>query len=418
MPIVEEAEEPSFAGWLGCLLECSPFSDPTTDGLVDQNACGFLSLMTTSLGVVPLVQRFQNNPDLTPLREAFVHRRSSVRILVVDDYEPWRRWVCSELRKRQIHVVGEASDGLEALRKAQALEPTVILLDIGLPELNGIEAATRIRQSAPAAKIIFLTREDDADVVKHALSTGAKGYVLKEEARTELLCAVEAVVEGKRFVSSRLAIETEINPRLTTCSKSAIGFAIFNDQRRFLMANSAVVAMHNGIPAEAFAGSTIRDIVGDEASGPEARLDRLSVSGETPAIEVSIKLPLRAELAYFIEKNFVISRKSGKVVQIASLALEVTANRKLENLFQKLASKRLSAKEENERLARALRQSINEYHAALAANFDSFRDYESEPEKIPELLAQSVEFVDTPLRKLAEVTARCFGVQRHRQNLS
>jgi len=98
-----------------------------------------------------------------------------VRVLVVDDYAPWRHWVCAELREHQKQVVGEASDGLEAVKMAQALEPTVILLDIGLPKLNGIEAAKRINQSTPGTKIIFLTKENDADIVKHALSTGAKG---------------------------------------------------------------------------------------------------------------------------------------------------------------------------------------------------------------------------------------------------
>jgi CheY-like chemotaxis protein len=338
-----------------------------------------------------------------------------VRVLVVDDYAPWRHWVCAELREHQKQVVGEASDGLEAVKMAQALEPTVILLDIGLPKLNGIEAAKRINQSTPGTKIIFLTKENDADIVKHALSTGAKGYVLKEEARADLLSAIEAVLHGERFISGGLAIEPEIEAQVPIFSKvSTIGLAIVDDQRRFRMANDALVAMHNGVPTEAFVGSTIRDIVGEAASGPEARLDRLSLSGETPAIEVTVKLPLRAELPYFIEKNFVSQRKSGKVVQIASLALDVTATRKLEDLFQKPTSKRLFAKEEHQRLAQELHESINEYHAALATNLDRFSRYESQPEKIPELLAQSADFVDASMRKLVAATARCFPKdQRH-----
>ena len=132
---------------------------------------------------------------------------ASVRVLVVDDYEPWRRWVCSELgTQRQLQLVGEASDGLEAVRKAHELKPDLVLVDIGLPKLNGLDVASRIAQSNHDAKIVFLTNERETELVKQALSNGAKGYVLKENA-TELLAAVAAVLQGGRFVSSGLAIE-------------------------------------------------------------------------------------------------------------------------------------------------------------------------------------------------------------------
>ena len=83
---------------------------------------------------------------------------SSIRVLVVDDYEPFRRFVCSTLESRpDLRVVGEASDGLEAVEKAQALKPDLILLDIGLPSLNGIEAAHRISRLIPTATILFVS---------------------------------------------------------------------------------------------------------------------------------------------------------------------------------------------------------------------------------------------------------------------
>src|ERR1700730_19303197 len=90
---------------------------------------------------------------------------SSVGVLVVDDHKSFRRFVCSTLGQTpDLQVIGEASDGLEAVQKAQELQPELIVLDIGLPTLNGIEAARRIRKLAPESKIIFLSQESSADV--------------------------------------------------------------------------------------------------------------------------------------------------------------------------------------------------------------------------------------------------------------
>jgi DNA-binding NarL/FixJ family response regulator len=127
----------------------------------------------------------------------------SIRVLVVEDYKPWRDYICSLLlTKPEFRVVSDLADGLEAVQKAKELKPDLILLDVGLPSLNGIEAAKRIRQVAPDAKIIFLTYNRDRDVIRAALSAGAQGYVLKTDAECELFTAVEAVLGGDDFVSS------------------------------------------------------------------------------------------------------------------------------------------------------------------------------------------------------------------------
>jgi DNA-binding NarL/FixJ family response regulator len=126
-------------------------------------------------------------------------------VLVVEDFIPFRRFVCSALEKRgDLHVICEASDGLEAVHKAEELKPDLILLDVGLPTLNGIDAAREIRKLAPESKIIFLTQECSAEVVQAALNLGARGYVLKTTAGSELLVAVEAVLRGDQFVSGGL----------------------------------------------------------------------------------------------------------------------------------------------------------------------------------------------------------------------
>jgi two-component system nitrate/nitrite response regulator NarL len=123
--------------------------------------------------------------------------------LVVDDYKPFRQFVCLRLESRpDLQVIGEASDGLEAVEKAQALKPDLILLDIGLPSLNGIDAAHRISLLIPTATILFVSQISDADVVEGALSNGAKGYVWKQDAAIDLLPAVDAVLRGAGFVSS------------------------------------------------------------------------------------------------------------------------------------------------------------------------------------------------------------------------
>ncbi len=128
---------------------------------------------------------------------------STVRVLVVDDYEPFRRFVRSTLKKGpDWQVIGEASDGLEAVQKAEELRPDLIVLDIGLPKLDGIEAARRIRKISPESKILVLTQESSADVVQEVLSLGILGYVVKAKAGGDLLAAVEAVLLGKHFVSS------------------------------------------------------------------------------------------------------------------------------------------------------------------------------------------------------------------------
>jgi DNA-binding NarL/FixJ family response regulator len=124
---------------------------------------------------------------------------------VVDDCEEFRRFICSTLRTRpELQIVGEVSDGLEAVHKAEELRPDLIVLDIGLPTLNGIEAARQIRKVAPECKILFVSQESSADVVREALVLGALGYVVKAHAGSELLAAVEAVLQGRQFVSSGL----------------------------------------------------------------------------------------------------------------------------------------------------------------------------------------------------------------------
>ena len=157
----------------------------------------------------------------------------------MDDFAPFRRFAASLLqRQSQLEIVGEASDGAEAVQKAQALQPHLVLLDIGLPKLNGIEAGRQIFQISQHSKILFISQEISLEVVHEALATGASGYLPKIDAADELLPAIDAVVRGDHYVGSRL-VEHDFTKTFALSQKEKevvrhheVGF--YSDDRLFL----------------------------------------------------------------------------------------------------------------------------------------------------------------------------------------
>ena len=128
-----------------------------------------------------------------------------IRVLLVDDHEVARRGIRSVLSSdANLDVVGETADGEEAVKKAKELHPTIVLLDISLPGISGIQAARQIRAVSPDSRIIFLSQHDSVSIAKDALSAGAQGYVVKSDAGLDLLTAIQAVHEGREFVSRTL----------------------------------------------------------------------------------------------------------------------------------------------------------------------------------------------------------------------
>ena len=128
--------------------------------------------------------------------------KAALKILVVDDFEPFRRYFCSTLKQHaEFQVVGQASDGLEAIQKTEELQPDLIVLDVGLPKVNGLEAAREVRKVAPLLKILFISQAFSFDMVEAALRLGAVGYVHKLRVETDLLPAIETILRGKYFVS-------------------------------------------------------------------------------------------------------------------------------------------------------------------------------------------------------------------------
>ena len=125
----------------------------------------------------------------------------NIRVLVVDDFKPFRQWVSTFLGKHGgFEVAGEAANAKEALQKTQELLPDLILLDVSLPNGNGLEVEKQISSVAPSAKIVFLSAWADRDVIQSALRNGAKGYVLKSDAPKTLLPAIRVVLDGGTFV--------------------------------------------------------------------------------------------------------------------------------------------------------------------------------------------------------------------------
>ena len=128
-----------------------------------------------------------------------------IRVLIVDDFDPWRGYVIRQLEQQpHMRVLGCASDGLEGVQKAEELQPDMILLDLSLPKLNGIDVARRVRKLVPNAKLLFLSAHSDPDVVRAAFRAGAAGYVLKADAGAALLAGMQAVLLGRQFLSSGL----------------------------------------------------------------------------------------------------------------------------------------------------------------------------------------------------------------------
>jgi DNA-binding NarL/FixJ family response regulator len=127
----------------------------------------------------------------------------SIRILIVDDFEPWRRSVCSILAEDEnLEVVDESSNGLEAVQKSKELQPDLVLMDIQLPQINGLDAARQIRKISPSTKILFLSSYHSPDMMQEALRVGA-GFVVKADAARDLLPILRAIVRNEPFLRFR-----------------------------------------------------------------------------------------------------------------------------------------------------------------------------------------------------------------------
>jgi len=145
-------------------------------------------------------------------------------VLLVDDHPIFRQGLTLLLRQQgEWQIVGEAGDGEEAIRLAKALKPQIVVLDVEMPRLGGVEAARRIRQVAPATQIIVLSMHGDAYYQERMFAAGASAYVLKNEAIDDLVEAIQAVLRGERFVSPTVTPgRTEAARRSATLDQHAL----------------------------------------------------------------------------------------------------------------------------------------------------------------------------------------------------
>jgi DNA-binding NarL/FixJ family response regulator len=143
-----------------------------------------------------------------------------VRILIADDHEIVRMGLRALLEGHAgWEVCGEASNGKEAIEKAGKLHPDVVIVDVTMPQLNGLESARRILSASPDVRILVLSMHESEKLVEEALETGAHGFLLKSDAARELIAAVEAILKGRRFVGSKLA-KTLVHPLTEAASFS------------------------------------------------------------------------------------------------------------------------------------------------------------------------------------------------------
>jgi DNA-binding NarL/FixJ family response regulator len=126
----------------------------------------------------------------------------SVRILVVDDHPIVRHGLRTLLGGRpEWEIIDEAEDGIEAVEKADRLKPDVVVLDVSMPGMDGLEACRRIRKSVPKSEVLIVTQHDSPQMMREALSAGARGYIVKSDAARDLLAALEAVSQHKPFIA-------------------------------------------------------------------------------------------------------------------------------------------------------------------------------------------------------------------------
>lgn len=212
-----------------------------------------------------------------------------MKALIVEDFASFRLLVFSMLHGMGVfQLIDQAADGLEALEKAEQLQPDLVVLDIGLPNVNGLEVAERVRHLAPHAAILFLSQQGSSDVVREVLSFGALGYVHKSRAGSELLPAIKAVLAGNRYISEGLD-DIEFRQGMTVqppCHHEVLFFAdeaVLVDRLTHFIAT----ALTAGNPALVFATEAHRESLLQRLKEQRVNIDAAMQQGTYISLDVA-----------------------------------------------------------------------------------------------------------------------------------
>jgi len=168
-------------------------------------------------------------------RSRIEHMKSRIKLLLVDDHPVVRRGISSCLaRQERLSIVGEAADGIEAVRKAKELAPDIVLMDIDMPNMNGLAVTEVLRKELPNVKVLILSMHSNTDYVLRIIQSGAKGYILKEASPEELVRAIETVDAGEAFFSPDIA-RVALNQFVRGPSEGASPSQLTNREREVLI---------------------------------------------------------------------------------------------------------------------------------------------------------------------------------------
>jgi CheY-like chemotaxis protein len=175
--------------------------------VIQENAWRWMDAQQNALSMKRLLSYALNSPqdiESVGLRRIPENQMTKIRVLVVDDYAPFCQTVRSILEGSRFEVVGEALDGSDAVQRAQNLQPDVILLDLSLPKLNGIQAAEQIRALSPHSKILMLSQDCSSDLIQAAFKEGILGYLHKSRIQSRLIPAIDCVLAENQFLEDGL----------------------------------------------------------------------------------------------------------------------------------------------------------------------------------------------------------------------
>ena len=242
------------------------------------------------------------------------------KILIVDDFEPFRRFLCALLqREPKLQVIGQASNGQEAIQLAEELQPDLILLDVGLPRLNGIEAARRIRDVAPCSRILFVSHESSRELIEETVRLGAQGYIHKSHILSDLLPAIERVFAGEQFVTSGVEIKRECPVR--TPIRHEVQFYSIDSVLLEAFTRFAVGALEIGNPAVILATNPHCESVVERLREEGFDMGGLIQAGTFVALDAddmlaTVKMDGAPDLLRFFERLFIHVRAAAKAAKV------------------------------------------------------------------------------------------------------